>query len=633
MQIHSFNYFAVIILSLSLSNFALANGQRADDSSILDIDASGEVDAMTDGLLMMRSMFGFTDDVLVDGAVAENCTECDSAQIQEHISKVRSATISQLNSSGEPGPQGEKGEQGDTGPVGPVGPVGPAGPAGPAGSSLEDVSIENLSATGITQLDDLRVMGPTQLDYLDVMGQTDLGELYVNGSAHLALGPNGPMLGAYLEGSSTYNGEPVGPEGLLEVASPATFQNDLKVMGLLHSDYLDVMGQASLGELYVNGSAHLAWGSNGPLLGAYREGASTYNGDPVGPEGLLEVSSPATFQNDLRVMPEGTLSVEGTTTLTGPTKILGPISFGDAFEVPGYAQMDQLFVERNLIVMGPVSFENGFQVESNGPNGPLIGAYSEGSTTPIGNEAGPEGLLEVASPATFQNELNVMGPVSFENGFQVESNGPNGPMLGAYSEGSTTPNGNIAGPEGLLEVASPALFHNELHVMEHLSSWKAHFLELQADNLQVESPDGQILGAYTVGSTTFNGNEVGPEGLLEVISPATFQNDLRVMPEGTLSVEGTTTLTGPTNILGPISFGDEFQVSGTAQMDQLFVEGNLNVMGPVSFENGFQVESDGPNGPMLGAYREGLRHPMATPLALRDCLKSPVQPRSKMSSE
>ena len=149
-------------------------------------------------------------------------------------------------------------------------------------------------------------------------------------------------------------------------------------------------------------------------------------------------------------MPEGTLSVEGTTTLTGPTNILGPISFGDEFQVSGTAQMDQLFVEGNL---------------------------------------------------------NVMGPVSFENGFQVGSNGPNGPMLGAYSEGSTTPIGNIAGPEGLFEVASPALFRNELHVMESLSSWKAHFLELQADNLQVESPDGQILGAYTVGSTTFNGTK------------------------------------------------------------------------------------------------------------------------------
>ena len=396
-------------------------------------------------------------------------------------------------------------------------------------------------------------MGPTQLDYLDVMGQTDLGELYVNGSAHLALGPNGPMLGAYLEGSSTYNGEPVGPEGLLEVASPATFQNDLKVMGLLHSDYLDVMGQASLGELYVNGSAHLAWGSNGPLLGAYREGASTYNGDPVGPEGLLEVSSPATFQNDLRVMPEGTLSVEGTTTLMGPTNILGPISFGDEFQVSGTAQMDQLFVE---------------------------------------------------------SSLNVMGPVSFENGFQVESNGPNGPMLGAYSEGSTTPYGDIAGPEGLFEVVSPAKFHNELWVMGSLSSDRAYFGELLAYKLQVVGQNGRlILGTYNDGDIV-NNYIVGPEGLLEVISPATFQNDLRVMPEGTLSVEGTTTLMGPTNILGPISFGDAFQVSGTAQMDQLFVEGNLNVMGPVSFENGFQVGSNGPNGPILGAYSEGSTTPI-----------------------
>ena len=121
--------FAVFICCLSLANLAFANEQRADDSSILDIDASGEVDAMTDGLLMMRSMFGFTDDVLVDGAVAEDCTECDPAQIQEHISMVKGMTISQLNSAGEPGPagpQGEKGEKGDKGDIGPAGPAGPA---------------------------------------------------------------------------------------------------------------------------------------------------------------------------------------------------------------------------------------------------------------------------------------------------------------------------------------------------------------------------------------------------------------------------------------------------------------------------------------------------------------------------
>ena len=64
MKILSLKLFAAFIIPLFLSNFALADGQRADDTSILDIDASGEVDAMTDGLLMMRSMFGFTDDVL-----------------------------------------------------------------------------------------------------------------------------------------------------------------------------------------------------------------------------------------------------------------------------------------------------------------------------------------------------------------------------------------------------------------------------------------------------------------------------------------------------------------------------------------------------------------------------------------
>ena len=286
---------------------------------------------------------------------------------------------------------------------------------------------------------------------------------------------------------------------------------------------------------------------DGQILGAYTVGSTTFNGNEVGPEGLLEVISPATFQNDLRVMPEGTLSVEGTTTLMGPTNILGPISFGDEFQVSGTAQMDQLFVE---------------------------------------------------------GSLNVMGPVSFENGFQVESNGPNGPMLGAYSEGSTTPNGNIAGPEGLLEVASPALFRNELHVMESLSSWKAHFLELQADNLQVESPDGQILGAYTVGSTTFNGDEVGPEGLLEVISPATFQNNLDLTgPEGRLNVEGTTTLMGPTNILGPISFGDEFEIGGMAKMNQLRVDGPTDFQGPAFFQNGLEVV--GTNAPILITHREG----------------------------
>ena len=76
----------------------------------------------------------------------------------------------------------------------------------------------------------------------------------------------------------------------------------LRVMGSASIDYLDVMGPSSLNELDTNGSTRLAWGPNGPLLGAYREGSMHHNGEPVGPEGLLEVSSPAIFQNNLEVM-------------------------------------------------------------------------------------------------------------------------------------------------------------------------------------------------------------------------------------------------------------------------------------------------------------------------------------------
>jgi len=131
---------SVVILAFLVITFSHAHDDIADEISILDIDASGEVDAMTDGLLMMRSMFGFTDDVLVDGAVSANCTECDSAQIQEHISQVRSMTISQFNSAGVPGPtgpQGEKGEKGDT---------GAQGPKGDAGADSADITGEQVLA-------------------------------------------------------------------------------------------------------------------------------------------------------------------------------------------------------------------------------------------------------------------------------------------------------------------------------------------------------------------------------------------------------------------------------------------------------------------------------------------------------
>ena len=52
-------YFVVILGCLAIS-FSYAQEFRADDTSIFDIDGSGEVDALTDGLLLLRSMCGFS---------------------------------------------------------------------------------------------------------------------------------------------------------------------------------------------------------------------------------------------------------------------------------------------------------------------------------------------------------------------------------------------------------------------------------------------------------------------------------------------------------------------------------------------------------------------------------------------
>jgi hypothetical protein len=51
----------------------------------LDIDGNGVIDPMTDGLLALRYLFGFTGDVLVADAVAGNCTRCGASAIESHI--------------------------------------------------------------------------------------------------------------------------------------------------------------------------------------------------------------------------------------------------------------------------------------------------------------------------------------------------------------------------------------------------------------------------------------------------------------------------------------------------------------------------------------------------------------------
>jgi hypothetical protein len=64
----------------------------------LDVDADGELQALTDGLLILRYLFGLRDAVLVGGVVdIANCARCTPAQIEVHLA----AILAQLDVDGD----------------------------------------------------------------------------------------------------------------------------------------------------------------------------------------------------------------------------------------------------------------------------------------------------------------------------------------------------------------------------------------------------------------------------------------------------------------------------------------------------------------------------------------------------
>ena len=135
--INRFSKYSIGILGFLAITLSYAQEDRADDISILDVDASGEVDALTDGLLLLRSMFELTDDALVTGVVdSANCKECDAEGIDSYITSIKGTTYGGLTPEpGPPGPQGEKGDKGDTGPQGEKGDKGDTGPQGEKGDT------------------------------------------------------------------------------------------------------------------------------------------------------------------------------------------------------------------------------------------------------------------------------------------------------------------------------------------------------------------------------------------------------------------------------------------------------------------------------------------------------------------
>ncbi len=52
---------------------------------MLDVDGNGTADAMTDGILIVRYLFGFRGDILIDGAVAPDAIRDTAPEIEAFL--------------------------------------------------------------------------------------------------------------------------------------------------------------------------------------------------------------------------------------------------------------------------------------------------------------------------------------------------------------------------------------------------------------------------------------------------------------------------------------------------------------------------------------------------------------------
>ena len=135
--LNRFSKYSIAILGFLAITLSHAQDDRDENISILDVDANGEVDALTDGLLLLRSMFELTDDALITGVVdSVNCKECDADGIDSYITSIKGTTYGGLTpDAGPAGPQGEKGTKGDKGDTGSQGATGAQGIQGIKGDT------------------------------------------------------------------------------------------------------------------------------------------------------------------------------------------------------------------------------------------------------------------------------------------------------------------------------------------------------------------------------------------------------------------------------------------------------------------------------------------------------------------
>ncbi len=67
----------------------------------LDSDGNGSVDALTDGLLFIRYLFGIRGESLVENATANDCTNCSAAEIEPIVEQCGTEGISDIDGNGQ----------------------------------------------------------------------------------------------------------------------------------------------------------------------------------------------------------------------------------------------------------------------------------------------------------------------------------------------------------------------------------------------------------------------------------------------------------------------------------------------------------------------------------------------------
>ena len=84
-----------ISLRTSGNSAAASSATRSDGDTIasylnanlgdLDVDGDGSAEALTDGLLLLRYLFGFDGPTLIEGAVGENAVRTSATDIKAYI--------------------------------------------------------------------------------------------------------------------------------------------------------------------------------------------------------------------------------------------------------------------------------------------------------------------------------------------------------------------------------------------------------------------------------------------------------------------------------------------------------------------------------------------------------------------